>query len=99
MFFTELLHGHSAARLCSDSFAPLVCFRVARLLLDESVAHDTTMQHRPAFQEERFTRRLRLLAFRFQAVAHCELYFVTSDALRGASKPLKSKKLLLRGLI
>ena len=52
MFFTELLHGHSAARLCSDSFGPLVCFRVGRLLLDENVAHDTTMQHRPAFQEE-----------------------------------------------
>ena len=53
MFFTELLHGHSAARLCSDSFGPLVCFRVSRHLLDERVAHDTTMQHWPAFQEER----------------------------------------------
>jgi len=51
MFFTELLHGYSAALLCSDSFGPLVCFRVGRLLLDESVARDTTMQHRPAFQE------------------------------------------------
>jgi hypothetical protein len=58
MFFTELVHGHSAAWLCRDSFGPLVCFRFGRLLLDESVAHETTMQHRPAFQEQWFTRRL-----------------------------------------
>ncbi len=58
LFLTELLHGHSAALLRSDSFGPLVCFRVGRLRLDDSVAHDTTTQRRPVRQEELFTRRL-----------------------------------------
>jgi hypothetical protein len=46
--------------LRSDSFGPFVCFRVGLLRLYDSVAHDTTMQRRPARKEERFTRRLRL---------------------------------------
>jgi hypothetical protein len=46
--------------LRSDSFGPFVCFRVGLLRLYDSVAHDTTVQRRPARKEERFTRRLRL---------------------------------------
>jgi hypothetical protein len=38
-----------------DSVGPLVRFRVGRLRLDDSVAHDTTMQRRQVRQEERFT--------------------------------------------
>ena len=59
LFLTELLHGNSGALLGCDSFGPLVCFRVGRLLLDDAVAHLTTMQRRPTGQEGRFTRRLR----------------------------------------
>ena len=44
LFLTKLLHGNSAALLCSDSFGPLVRFRVDRLRLDDSVAHNTIMR-------------------------------------------------------
>ena len=50
----------SGGLLRSDSFGPFGCFRVGLLRLYDSVAHDTTMQRRPARKEERFTRRLRL---------------------------------------
>src|SRR5262249_44908276 len=53
LFPAELLHGHSAAPLGSDSFGPLVCFRVGRLRLDDSVAHDTRMQRRPVRRKSR----------------------------------------------
>jgi len=55
----ELLHGHPATLLRSDSFGPLASFRVGRPFLDDTVAHDTTMPRWPVHQEERFTRRLR----------------------------------------
>jgi len=58
LFFAELLHAHSAALLRSDSFRPLVGFRLGRLRLNTSLAHDTTMQRQPIDQEERFTGRL-----------------------------------------
>ena len=47
-FLAELLHGNSAVLLRSDSFGPLVCFRVGRLRVHDSVAHDTRMQRPPA---------------------------------------------------
>src|SRR5579883_2637340 len=59
LFPAELLDGHPAAPLRRDSFGPLVCFRVERLRLNDSIAHDTTMHRRPVRQKERFTRRLR----------------------------------------
>src|SRR5579883_789590 len=59
LFPAELLDGHPAAPLRRDSFGPLVYFRVARLRLNDSIAHDTTMHRRPVRQKERFTRRLR----------------------------------------
>ena len=55
MFLAELLDRNPAAPLHRDSVGPLVCFRVGRLRLDDSIAHDTTMQRRPVRQEERFT--------------------------------------------
>ena len=57
MLLAELLHRDAAALLRRDSFG-LVCFGVARLRLDASVAHDATMQRRAVRQKERFTRRL-----------------------------------------
>jgi len=59
LLLAELLDRHPAAPVRRDSFGPLVCFWVGRLRLQDSVAHDTTMQRRPVRQEERFTRRLR----------------------------------------
>jgi hypothetical protein len=50
-----------------DSFGPLVCFRPDGPLLDDGVAHPTTMQRRPIDQEERFTSRLQ-----YSAVADIE---------------------------
>jgi hypothetical protein len=61
LFLTELLHGNSGALLRCDSFGPLLCFWVGGPMLDDGVAHDTTMQHQPADQEERFTRFTRRL--------------------------------------
>jgi hypothetical protein len=51
LLFAELLHGHSAALLRSDSFGPLACFGVGRLRVDQGVAHDTTMRHPPVLRK------------------------------------------------
>jgi hypothetical protein len=59
LFPAELFDGRPAAPLRRDSFGPLVCFRVGRLRLNDSVAHDTTIRRSPARHQERFTRRLR----------------------------------------
>src|SRR5215467_3966386 len=61
-FFAELLNANAAALLRGDPFGPLFWFRLGRRLLADTVAHDTTIQHRPTPPEERFTGRLRLFA-------------------------------------